>query len=289
MTNRQAMLYAVIAYFLWVLGDAAIKFGGLAALSPFLIMVLLGLSGVVALVAYSFFKGNLSALRPHNFRDQAQITVARTIINYVNIIALSHLPLTMFYAVVFTIPLMVAALSVALKHETLSPTKIACVVVGFAGALLAIGVKGGGGDWIGYTAAFVSAACFAVSVILMRNTAKTETAESTALMIGLGCSGVGLLGLLGGPLSMPDGGVVIALVIAGVINIIGGVLYVRAVHNTASTNVTQFHYTQIISGGILGYLIWNEIPTWNLVLGSIIIIAAGITVAKEAHKKELPQ
>ena len=288
MTNRQAMLCALVAYFLWVLGDAAIKFGGLAALSPFLIMAILGLVGAAALAAFSFFNGTLSALKPRSLRDQTQIAATRTIINYVNIIALSHLPLTMFYAVVFTIPLMVAALSAMLKYETLTPTKIVCIIAGFLGTLLAIGVHGGG-DWKGYLAAFISAVCFSVSVILMRRTAKTETAESTQFMIALGCSIVGLFGLLGKPFPAPDSGVVVALVVAGVINIVGGVLYVRAVHNTASTNVTQLHYTQIISGGILGYLIWNEIPTWNLIVGSIIIIAAGLVVAAQAKKNDLPQ
>jgi drug/metabolite transporter (DMT)-like permease len=284
MTKAQAMLCAVAAYFLWVLGDTAIKYGGLAAVSPFLIMFLLGSVGASCLVASAFFKGDLSILRPHSPREQAFITVGRVIINYANIIALIHLPLTTFYAVVFTIPLMVAAMSAAMKHETLSLVKIVCLVAGFAGALLAIGIRSGGGDWVGYLAAFTSAACFASGVIAMRKVAKTDSAESVQFMIALSVTVVGLLGILWAHPVSPDLRVIALLVVAGVINIIGGVLYVKAVHNTVSTNVTQFHYTQIISGGILGYLIWNEVPSWNLLAGSVIIIVAGMIVASQAHK-----
>jgi drug/metabolite transporter (DMT)-like permease len=286
MTNAQAMLCAVFAYFLWVLTDTAIKFSSQAAVSPFLIMAIFGFVGAGYLVFSAFLKKDFQILRPHSIREQSFIAVGRVVINYANIIALSHMPLTMFYAVVFTIPLMVAALSVFFKHETLSFIKIVCLVAGFGGTLLTIGVRGSGGDWVGYLAAFTSAACFASGVLAMRKVAKTDSAESVQFMIAVVCGLVGLTGVLWAPSGAPGEWVIALLVVAGIINVAGGVLYVRAVHNTVSTNVTQFHYTQIIYGGILGYLIWHEIPTWNLVAGSVIIIAAGLVVAREANKNE---
>ena len=34
----------------------------------------------------------------------------------------------------------------------------------------------------------------------------------------------------------------------------------------------------------MGYLIWHEVPTGNLVVGSIIIIVSGMIVAAQAHR-----
>ena len=190
----------------------------------------------------------------------------------------------MFYVVVFTIPLMIAVLSAVLKHEILTPLKIVCLITGFLGAALAIGVHGGGGDWIGYLAAFISVSSFATYTILMRKISQTDTVESTQFINALCVGAVGIVGALSQSSIASAGWALTMMIVAGGINVLGNVLYNTALQNTASTNVAQLHYTQIISGAIFGYFLWHEIPTWNLIAGSILIIAAGMIVAGQVRK-----
>ncbi|MDR3425275.1 MAG: DMT family transporter [Alphaproteobacteria bacterium] len=287
MTQSRAMLCALSAFFAWVLVDTAIKLGsqGQPALSPFVIMAVLGLCGAVGVGALAVFKRKVALLRPCSLREQTGIALCAVGINYANVFALKHLPLTMFYVVIFTIPLVIAALSALLKHERLTLVKIGCLIAGFFGAALAIGVAGSGGDALGYAAAFTSVLCFSIYTILMRKIAKTDTVESTQFINALCVGAFGLAGALAQASVGLEGKLLALMIVAGIINVFGNILYNTALQNTVSTNVAQLHYTQIISGAILGYLIWHEVPTWNLITGSLVIIASGMIVAAQAHRR----
>ena len=119
----------------------------------------------------------------------------------------------------------------------------------------------------------------------LNKTAKTTTAASIQFFNSLAAGAVGILGAMSAPSAMPGGWVLAMMIVAGGINILGNILYTTALQNTASTNVAQLHYTQIIYAAIIGYALWHEVPTWNLVAGSIIIIASGMVVAAQARKK----
>ncbi len=231
-------------------------------------------------------KRDLGALRPPNARAQIWIGVCSIVINYANVIALKHLPITMFYVVVFTIPLMIAVLSALFKHEVLTRVKIACLLAGFAGTAFALGLKGGGGDGVGYLAAFISVTCFAMYTLLLRQIAKTASTESTQLIMSLFLGVFGLAGALIERPGIPEPWFLAMMMSAGCLNTIGGIMYNIGIRNTASTNVAQLHYTQIIFGAIFGYFLWHEVPTWNLVVGSIIIVVCGLIVGAEAHKRD---
>ena len=286
MTQPRAMLCALAGFFAWVVVDVAIKLGaqGQAALSPFVIMAVLGTFGAVSLAASSIIRHKVAALHPCSLREQSVIALCSIGINYGNVVALKHLPLTMYYIVVFTTPLMIALLSAILKHEQLKFVKIACLVAGFCGTAFAIGIHGGGGDWLGYLAAFIVVSFFATYTILMRKIASTDSVESTQFINALCVSVVGIAGALSQSSAAPAGWALAMMIVAGGINVLGNVLYNTALQNTASTNVAQLHYTQIISGAIFGYFLWHEIPTWNLIAGSILIITAGILVARQVRK-----
>ena len=284
MTQSRAMFCALAAFLLWVVVDTAIKLASQAALSPFVIMSILGMVGSASLMGSAVVKRNVACLLPCSWREQAWIALCAIGINFANVIALKHLPLTMFYVVVFMTPLMIAALSAMLKHEFLTPIKITCLIAGFLGATLAVGVHGGGGDGLGYLAGFISIICFALLTILIRKISTTDTVESTAFIQSLSVGTFGLLGMLSQSSAIPEGWALAMMIVAGAINSLGNILYNTALKNTVSTNVAQLHYTQIISGAIFGYFLWHEVPTWNLIAGSIIIIASGMIVAAQTRK-----
>ena len=253
-----------------------------------MIMTGMGLAAITGLVGKATVKRTFSTLRPNHLRAQVLIAAGSAVTWYANIIALKHLPLTIFYIAVFTAPLTISGLSSFLKHEVLSPTKIACLIAGFMGVILAIAprIENNSGELIGYIAASISVAAFAFNTVTLRKIAQTDTPESIQLLCSLSVSSIGILGILSQNTQSPDGKALALIVGAGLINLIGNLLYNTALKHTTSSNVAQLHYTQLISGALLGYLLWHEIPTWNLVAGAIIIIAAGLIVAAQAHSTQ---
>jgi drug/metabolite transporter (DMT)-like permease len=282
------MFYALAAFFLWVLVDTIRKISmvGHVILSPFIFMAIVGVTGAVLIGSATAFKKKTSLLRPRSLPEQAGIAFCCAGINYTNTIALKYLSLTMFYAIVFSAPLVIAALSALLKHEKLSPLKICCLVAGFFGVVLAIGVPQGGGEVTGYLAIFASVFFFSLSAILTHKLAKRDTVESIQFWSFLCVGFAGICGSLVQGALLPGPALALLVFLGACIDVGGNLLYTTALHNTASTNVAQLHYTQIISGAILGYLIWHEIPTWNLILGSLIIIGAGFVIALQVHRQD---
>jgi len=285
MTSQRAMMLAALAFFIWVLSDTAMKIGCMnAGVVPVpAIMAIVGIIGSLIISTGSLALGRNHALLP-SAGYSMHLTMAICFSGNVvaNAIAFKHLPLTSFYIVVFTTPLTIAVLSAAMKYEKLTRHKIACLLAGFLGMLLAIGGASGGGDLTGYIAAAMGTICFSTNALLMRKSAKEASVESIQLFNYLCMGLIGCVWIVISNAQMPSLSVLGVIAASGTLLAIGSLCFNTALQNTVATNVAQLHYTQIIYGSITGYLIWNEVPTWSLLFGSGIIICAGLLVARQA-------
>jgi len=289
MTQTVALLHALAGYFLWVVVDTAMKFTSQEALSPPVIMASLGLGSAVCCVGVAWARKKPSLLRPQKAKPQALLGLYAIAINIANVLALKHLPLTVFYIAVFMCPLVIAVASAVLKHERLTATKVVCLAAGFFGVVCAINPGAETGiDAFGLAAAAASVVFFCISAITMQRLSKGADALTTQFYRALAVSGAGFLGALVYAPILPKFEPFAIMFVAGLINTFGMVFYIKGLQNTTSTNVAQLHYTQIISGALFGYVLFGEEPTWNLIAGSIVIIAAGLIVAKQARKNEAP-
>jgi len=155
------------------------------------------------------------------------------------------------------------------------------------GAALAIGFDGkGGGDRIGYLCAFIAVGCFSTAIILLRKISGKDSVESVQFWRLLAVCVVGFIGMVVNGVSISFDSTFLILVVSSVLSLAGSFLFNYALKNTPSTNVVQFHYTQIIYGGVLGYLIWHEVPSWHLAAGAVLIIGSGLVVAANTRKLE---
>ena len=287
MTQTRAILCAVVAYFGWVLVDVVTKLGAQSALSPFAMMGVFGMIGALSVTGVALGRRNVATLRPRSPRIQLLIALCSLVISYANVIALKHLPLTVFYVAVFTSPLAIALLATLLKHETLTKMKVTCLLLGALGVGIAIAPRLQiGGEGIGYLAALISVLCFAVYTVMINKISATDSPSS---ILFLNCFLRGIVGFAVSfsEIAAADRKMLALLVGAGLINIVMDALYNKSLYHTSSTNVAQLHYTQIIWGAVLGYVIWQDVPSWNLYAGASLIIAAGVAVARRARKEDV--
>ena len=285
-----AILFAFAGFTGWVVLDVAIKLASEHSLSPFAIMAVTGLASAGGILANALFRRDLAALRPKRWRGVAFLALAAVSINFFSVVALKHLPFTMYYILAFTAPIMIVLLTSFLKHETPNALKTLCILAGFAGVVIAVFPFGKdgmiGGDSVGYIASALCTFSYALSQVFVRRVTQSESVKSLLFLNGLA---VGVFGLI---FSLPElstamTGSLAMLAGAGLVNLASNALNSLALRHAAATTVAQFQYTQLVSGAFLGFLIWHEVPTANLIAGSILIVAAGLVVAAHIRKSDL--
>jgi len=166
--------------------------------------------------------------------------------------------------------------------------RAAAILVGFLGVIVAVypSRSGGTGEWVGFAACAVCVFCFSGAIVWSRVIARAERPESMTFFSGLVSAAVGLAAMLmyAAPVT---GKLLVALVFTGLLGAVGNIcVFVALKHVTAAT-VSQYHYTQLVSGAIAAYLLFHERPTVWMLVGAVLIVAAGLYIAVQAASSEL--
>src|SRR6201996_408721 len=284
-SDLRAIGFALAGFTFWVLTDTCVKLVGQSGLPPYEMVAFLGLFMAVFLAVYTFSRGQGQLLRPHRLSRQ----VARACLDMTNnvcvVIALRHLSLTLFYILIFMAPMVTALLSAIFLREGLHWKKAAAIVAGFAGVIVAVHPWSSAreGDWIGFAACMVCVACFSTNLIWSRVLTQTESPESLAFFSGIVTSVVGfvLMAFHAAPLTLR---LTTGLVAMGVFCALGTLCFYIAVKHTSAANVAQYHYTQLVTGTLVSYLVWRDKPSFYVVLGGILILASGLYIAISARE-----
>ncbi|MGA7522215.1 MAG: DMT family transporter [Acidobacteriaceae bacterium] len=286
LSHLHAMAFAFAGFTLWVLTDTSIKLVGQTGLPWYEVLAFLGLFMVIFLVARGWWRHDLAALRPHRLRPQLLRSGLDLGNNICVIVALRHLTLTLFYILIFLAPITVSLLSSIFLRERLAWHKALAILTGFAGVVIAVHPWSGSreADWIGYTACFVCVACFSVNMVWSRVLTQTENPESLTLFSGAVMTVVGFSLMAGFGLMLPHttpitvriGALLIAV---GVLCATGSLCFFVALKNTEAANVSQIHYTQLVTGALMAWLVWRQTPTLLTVAGAVLIIGSGLYIA----------
>ncbi|HZP06951.1 MAG TPA: DMT family transporter [Terracidiphilus sp.] len=280
-----AIGFALAGFSFWVLADTSIKLVGQSGLPAYEMVAFLGLFMALFLALYALGRGDTRLLRPHRIHRQ----VARACLDMGNnvcvVIALRHLTLTLFYILVFMAPMVIALLSAIFLREGLTWKKAIAIGAGFAGVVIAVHPWSSAreGDWIGFAACMVCVACFSVNMVWSRVLTRTEPPESLAFFSGLVTAVVGfaLMTLIHTePLTVH---LTAGLFAMGLFCALGTLCFYIAVKHTSAANVSQYHYTQLITGMLVSYLIWHNKPELYVLIGGMLILGSGLYIAVAAH------
>jgi drug/metabolite transporter (DMT)-like permease len=220
-------------------------------------------------------------LHDHLFRNISQST-AQTFI----VVAMSMMPLASVVAITFSTPLFSTIAAMVVLKESVGPVRWGALIVGFLGVLV---VTSPGVDTfqIGSLFAIANAILFGTVSVGVRRMAATES-TSTLIMYQMVMLTIVFAAFLPfgwmTPASARDW---TALIANGIANAIGQYLWTRALHLAPASAVAPFSYFSLVWAIVLGFLVWGDLPSATLLMGSAVVVGSGMFLLwHEARKRK---
>lgn len=194
-------------------------------------------------------------------------------------VAVRRLPLSEAYSIFFVAPLMITALGAVFLKERVDRARWVAIVVGLLGVLVVLRPTGASLLTAGGLAMLGASAAYAVMAIVVRVLGRTDSTDSLVLWASVMMS-VGAT-TLAAPIwtaVRPEHGWVLAGI--AVSGFIGQVAITEAFRRSEASVVAPFEYTAMAWGVSLDWLLWHVLPDRLTLIGSAIIIASGIYLAR---------
>ncbi|MSP03438.1 MAG: DMT family transporter [Acetobacteraceae bacterium] len=274
----RGILLVAVCYLIMTIGDSAAKWAIIASGVAW-VMLWRGVFGamtVMTVAAASQGRGGLAQLRPVRWKTVALRSGLSSFTTITWYVSWLYLPLADTYALGFTAPLIMTVLAVPFLGERIRWRRMVSTLVGFGGVLVML--RPGGIPLTPAVALLMTGiVSMAITRILTRHLSLTETPECQAfwLMISHGLAGLAMLAVV--PLdSYGDASSWIALVFLGVSSGLAHCLFSRAYGLAPVSALAPYEYTMLIWGGMMGYLVFGEVPSWTTLAGAAIVAFAGL-------------
>ncbi|KQV01050.1 hypothetical protein ASD12_00450 [Mesorhizobium sp. Root102] len=242
---------------------------------------------IFPIIAFLAFKGKLgtafSTKRPFNHIARGVVGVCAMGLGF---FALTRLPLPEAITLNYAQPLLVVVFSSVFLGEAIRVYRWSAVAVGLVGVLiiswpeltlLSSDEALDDQEVLGVVAALVAAAISAVAMLLVRNLVQSERTATIVLWFSVTASVMSLLSLPFGWQALTPLQAAL-LVVAGFCGGLGQILMTAAYRHAEASVVAPFEYTSMILGVVVGYLVFGDVATLNMLVGGLIVVAAGIFI-----------
>ncbi|MFL2800360.1 MAG: DMT family transporter [Paracoccaceae bacterium] len=178
-------------------------------------------------------------------------------------------------AIFSSYPLLVVVFSYFILKEELTKLKLALVFLGFIGVLIIVR-PGGEVFQMHSILPLIGAVLFALYGALTRMASFSDSSYTSLIWIGL--IGAFFSTFLAPFYLLPiDRSDIFLMLILCILGVIGHFTLIKAFEFAEATVVQPFAYFHLVFAGIIGVSIFNESLTWPIIIGSSIVILAGIS------------
>jgi drug/metabolite transporter (DMT)-like permease len=190
------------------------------------------------------------------------------------VLSFSKLPLTSVYTIFFLAPFVITLLAIPLYKEHVDKKHWLVITLGFCGVLVAF-PPGPAifNPWV--LMAFAATFFIAILGLLARPLGKDETILSLCFYPSLANTLV-LLPFTLQDMTMPPLSHLAVFMLTGIMITLGLSCVAHAFRTARHAVVAPLHYTQIVWGIVIGYVLFGDIPALQMLLGAAIIIGSGI-------------
>jgi drug/metabolite transporter (DMT)-like permease len=228
--------------------------------------------------------GRIQDLRVVNIPNMGLRSFLAVCSTFLVVTSLSKLPLNEVIAILFVGPLFIALLAGPLLGERVGLQRWLAVLIGFGGMLIIVRP----GSQAFQIAAFIPICAALVAAfrdIVTRKISATEKSSAILFYSTLALSLIGLATFPFGwkPMTLNDIGIAI---MAGTFFGLGHYFIIEGYRYAEASIIAPYRYLNLIWAVILGYLLWNEIPSAWVLLGTPFVVGSGLYILYDEHKKK---
>ena len=246
---------------------------------------------VYIFIRYQGWKNGWKIFASHHPRVHIIRAMLRVVPGVLLSYALTLVPLSLFYTLIFTSPLWATAFARMVFKQAITKGQAIAIILGFSGVLVAQKIwevftlpagnfpqtfeKFLASPYLGTILCLIGAISIGIGFVLTRFINSLETKallplHSGWLLLVISAVMAYYQGIV--PISLMDFGLI--LVAAVMVSV--SMVFVTVGYQIAPTAVVApMQYTQLIWGAVFGWLIWQEVPTVYTLIGAAILILCG--------------
>ena len=281
-STTRAIQLALLAFSCFSLSDTLAKLLG-EELSP---MQIVG-TGAWFIVAYGlvllkYTTGTIvpttTTLKSHLAR--AGLMTGAVLINFW---ALPFIPLSQFYTLMFTSPFFTALLAYLFFKESLDLRLVLAIILGFSGVVIAVGPHFDSLNLL-LVLLLLSAAAFSGSSLVTRYISFDESLLNLALypkLLAAIALSPWVFEVFSSDIATRD---LLLIFVQSIFDLTAYLCIGRAFQLGAASIVAPFHYVQLLWGVGMGFLLWNDVPHTNELIGAALVTLCGIMILRRKDK-----
>jgi drug/metabolite transporter (DMT)-like permease len=261
---------------------ATALFAGASAASKWLVgeypvgevLFMRSLSSLIAGAAIILPVSGFSVYATTRPRDHLLRGMSQSISQLCLLIAFSLMPLAGAVAINFSSPLFAALVSIVWLKERAGWVRGGALLIGFIGVLI-VTDPGANSLTIGALFALVNAVMYGTVTIAVRGMTRTESANTLVIwQLSVLAFFHSFLLLFGWRSPTPlDAAMLFG---TGLTNAVGQWFWTKSLHLAPAPAVTPFYYLMLVWSIAIGFLVWGDVPTASLLIGSAIVVATGL-------------
>ncbi|MBW3098688.1 DMT family transporter [Pseudohoeflea coraliihabitans] len=204
---------------------------------------------------------------------------------------IAQLPLPDAIAIGYAMPLLTVVFAAIFLGESVRVFRWTAVAIGLTGVLVISWPRltlfeaglGSTGEALGVIALLLSATFGASAAMLVRRLTVTEKTPTIVLYFSLSAA---ILALFTFPFGwvMPDLYIFSLMLIAGICGGLAQIFLTQSYRHADVSTIAPFEYASILFGLAIGYLLFDEVPTASMLIGTAIVVAAGIFIILREHR-----
>lgn len=202
---------------------------------------------------------------------------------------LGLLPLPEVTAIGYAAPLLVVVFAAMFLNENVRAFRLSAVAMGMVGVLivlsprLSVGASLNTSETLGAVVVLMGAVLAALAQVFVRKLVATETTAAIVFWFTITSSIMALFTLPWGWV-VPSWQMAAMLIMAGLLGGIGQIFLTSSYRYADASLVAPFDYTSMILALLIGYFIFDEVPTGTMLIGAGVVILAGVLIIWRERK-----
>jgi drug/metabolite transporter (DMT)-like permease len=216
----------------------------------------------------------LSVYATRRPRDHLARGLSQSISQLALLLAFSLMPLAGAVAINFSAPLFAAVVSIVWLKEPAGFVRGSALLIGFVGVLIVTN-PGANSLTLGALFALVNAVMYGTVTVAVRGMTRTESPNTLVMwMLTVLTFFHSFLLLFGWRTpSLVDAALLFG---TGFVNAIGQWFWTKSLQHAPAPAVTPFYYLMLVWALIFGFVLWGDVPSASLLIGSGIVVTTGL-------------